>query len=152
MSQLLTFFSKRDDFDALGPKPTPVITGRDGIDLDQIAFFQISKISFQCLLVPTVNRPGNILHAEDPKAPGFCEQGLLFRAKPEPTDIDRDALARAPGPVFLLARSVRFMVWFLWTFGARLCDIVGVVFQGALLQPFQVARNRRLWRAKRFNL
>jgi len=77
---------------------------------------------------------------------------LLFRAKPESTNIDRDALARAPGPMFLLARSIRFMVWFPRTLRPRLRNIVGVVFLGALLKPFHAARNRRLWHAKRFNL
>ncbi len=113
---------------------------------------QISEISFQCLLIPTVNRTGNVFYGENSEAPGFCEQGLLFWAKPEATNIDRDALASAPGPVFLLARSVRFMVWFLWTLRPRLCNIVGVVFLGALLKPFQAARNRRLWHARGFNL
>ena len=77
---------------------------------------------------------------------------MLFQAKPESTNIDRDALARAARPVFLLARSARFMVWFPRTLRPRLRNIVRMVLVSAFLKSLQAARNRGLWHTRRFNL
>jgi hypothetical protein len=96
------------------------------------------------VLVAAVDCPGNILHREHPEASGLGEQCLFFWAKPETANLERHAVARAPGTMFYLAALVDgIMVGFDGTIAARLRDVMGMVFAGAFLKSFYTPCERR---------
>jgi hypothetical protein len=73
---------------------------------------------------------------------------LFFWAKPEAANIERHTIARAARAMFYLATLVDgIMVGFDGTIPARLRNVVGMVFAGALLKSFYTAcegRSRNL--------